>query len=285
MPTLALPDFLQSLLHPFAQLVAAALAAAHTGLSTVGLDPAGGLTWVLSIALLVVGVRVVLLPLTVHGVRLARAGASARPELEALRRRYRGRTDVESLRAMREEQRRIQAEHGVPRTGCLPVLLQLPILFALYQVLSQVANGQPVGAMDLTLVASAGSASLLGLGLAERAGRWGDLLASPRQLLVIAVLALLSAGLSFVTQRWFVLPNLVLAGLPEPMADAQRLMPVLSAVGVLTAAAVVPAGLLVYWVVSNAWTLGQQAVVARWFPTPGSAAHQAWLTRRGTSPA
>lgn len=76
------------------------------------------------------------------------------------------------------------------------------------------------------------------------------------------------------------LPNLVLDGMPAAFADAQRMMPALSAVGVLVAASAVPVGLLVYWVASNAWTLGQQAVVTRWFPTPGSAAHLAWQARR-----
>lgn len=265
------------LLSPFTHLVAAALAAAHTFAAWLGLDPGGGPAWLLAIVGLVIVVRAVLLPLTAHSVRLARASGRARPQLTELRRRYQGRKDLESLREMAAEQRRIQAEHGVSRAGCLPVLLQLPVLFALYHVLAGVARGEPVGAMDAVLVASAGSASLLGVSLADRL----DLLASPGRLAVVAGLALTSALLSYATQRWFVLPNLVLDGLPEAFADAQRMMPVLSAVGLLVAAGAVPVGLLVYWVASNAWTLGQQAVITRWFPTPGSAAHAGWQARRG----
>lgn len=272
MPDLSLP------VHLLQHLVAGVLATAHTQLTMLGLAPDSGLTWALAIALLVVAVRVALLPLVAHGIRTARATAAARPALQEVARRYAGKRDLESLQAMRAEQRAIQSEHGVSALGCLPILLQLPILFALYAVLSDVANRHPIGAMDAALVASAGSASLLGVALADRwGGAWA---ASPWHALVVVALALASAGLSYVTQRWFVLPNMTLEGLPQQMVDVHRLLPAISAVGVLVAAGAVPVGLLVYWLASNAWTLAQSAVVCRWFPTPGSAAHAAWEVRR-----
>ncbi|MDO5698638.1 MAG: membrane protein insertase YidC [Dermatophilus congolensis] len=274
-----------AVLMPFAQIVALLLAAAHTLLTTLGLAPDSGATWVLAIAGLTVAVRTLLLPLTVHGVKLARSSANARPALDEMRKRYEGRTDLDSLRAMREEQLAIQAEHGVPRAGCLPMLLQLPILFALYGVLSAVARGDAIGAMDASLVSSLGSAHVAGVGLAERLGSWGALTTDPTHLAVIVLLALTSAGLSYATMRWFSLPNMVLTGMPAAMVDVQKMMPMLSALGLLFAAAAVPVGLLVYWVASNAYTLVQQAVVTRWFPTPGSPAHDAWLARHGTSAA
>ncbi|GAB49450.1 membrane protein insertase YidC [Mobilicoccus pelagius] len=258
------------LLAPFAHAVAAALAGTHHVLVSTGLAPDAGLTWVLAIAGLVLAVRLLLLPVAIHSVRLARASALARPHLTAVRERYRGRTDPASLRAQSEELRRVQAEHGVSRLGCLPVLLQLPVLFALYHVLADVAAGRTLGALDAALVASAGSAAVLGVHLADRAGA---LLTSPGHFVVVAALALCSAGLGYATQRWFVLPNTSLEGMPAQLADVQRLLPVLSAAGLLVAAASVPAGLLVYWVASNAVTLVQQAVVTTWFPTPGTEAH------------
>ena len=72
MPDLAFP------VHLLENLVAAVLAAAHTGLTALGLAPNSGLTWASAIALLVVAVRVALLPLVAHGIRAARAGARAR---------------------------------------------------------------------------------------------------------------------------------------------------------------------------------------------------------------
>ena len=74
------------------------------------------------------------------------------------------------------------------------------------------------------------------------------------------------------TQRHFVAPNTVLTDLPEVMARTQQLMPGVSALGLVVAGGVVPVALLAYWVCNGLWTLGQAAVVWRWFPTPGSPA-------------
>jgi YidC/Oxa1 family membrane protein insertase len=56
------------------------------------------------------------------------------------------------------------------------------------------------------------------------------------------------------------------------MSKIQQMMPTISAVGLVVAGGAVPVALLVYWVCNSAWTLGQSAVVWRWFPTPGSGA-------------
>jgi YidC/Oxa1 family membrane protein insertase len=255
-------------LDPLSHALAAVIAAAHSGLTALGADPTAATTWLLCIAAVVITVRVALLPVVVHGVRLAHASARARPHLQDLTKRYRGRTDRESVRQMMEERRRITSDHGVPRLGCLPMLLQLPIWIALYHLVSDVAAGAPVGAMSPELVASLGTATLLGVPLAER----GYLGAGPTHLAVVAGMAVLAAGLSYVTQRYLVRPNVVTDGMPEAMATAQQLMPMLSALGLLVAGGVVPVALLAYWVCNSGWTLAQSAVVWRCFPTPGSPA-------------
>ncbi len=156
----------------------------------------------------------------------------------------------------------------MPRLGCLPMLVQLPIWIALYQLLAEVAAGVPVGAMSTELVASLGAATLLGVPLAER----GYLGAGAAHLAVVAGMALVAATLTFVTQRYFVAPNTVTDGLPEAVARAQQVMPTLSALGLLVAGGVVPAALLASWVCSSVWTLAQSAVIWHFFPTPGSPA-------------
>ncbi len=132
----------------------------------------------------------------VHGVRQAHAAAHARPQLQELAKRYRHKKDPDSLRSFAEERRRIAAEHNMSRLGCLPMLVQLPIWIALYHLISQVAAGVPVGAMHTGLVASLGAATLLGVPLAGRGYLGGGL----TQLAVVAGLAGLAAGLSYVTQ-------------------------------------------------------------------------------------
>lgn len=264
-----------SVLDPISHALAATIAATHDGLTLLGADPDAGLTWLLCIAAVVVAVRVALLPLVVHGVRLAHASARAKPHLQDLAQRYRGRKDSESVRQLMDERRRIAAEHGVSRWGWLPLLVQVPIWLALYHLLADVAGGAAVGAMGPGLVASLGAATLLGVPLAER----GYLGAGTTHLVVVAGVALIAAALTYVTQRYFVAPTTSLNDLPEAVARTYQLMPVLSALGLLVAAGVVPVALLFYWVCSSTWTLGQSAVVWRWFPTPGSPA----ATRRRTA--
>ena len=257
-----------SLLEPLSHALAALIAAAHVSLTYLGADPASGATWLLCIAAVVVTVRVALLPLVAHGVRVAHASARARPHLQDLAKSYRNRKDPESARRLIAERRRIAAEHGMPRLGFLPMLVQIPIWLALYHLLADVAAGAPVGAMSPELVGSLGAATLLGVPLAER----GYLGSGAGHLAVVAGLALVAATLTYVTQRYVVAPNTLTDGLPDAMATAQQLMPALSAVGLIVAGGVVPVALLAYWVCSSAWTLGQAAVIRRWFPTPGSPA-------------
>ena len=201
-----------SLLDPLSHALAALIAAAHVALTSLGADPRSGTTWLLCIAAVVVTVRVALLPLVAHGVRLAHASARARPHLQELAKRYRHRRDPESARRLLEERRRIAADHGMSRLGCLPMLIQLPIWLALYQLLADVAAGMPVGAMTPELVASLGAATLLGVPLAER----GYLGAGVAHLAVVAGMALAAAALAYVTQRYLVATNTVTDGLPRP---------------------------------------------------------------------
>lgn len=264
-----------SVLDPLSHALAAVVATSHSGLTAIGADPSGGVTWVLCVAAVVVVVRVALLPVTVHGVRQAHAAARARPQLQALAERFRGRTDPANVRRYAEERRRIAAEHHLSPWGCLPLLAQLPVWVALYHLVGNVAAGVPVGAMNPGLVASLGAATVLGIPLAGRGYLGGGL----THLVVVAGLAGIAAGLSYVTQRYLVAPNTLLTDVSPVVTTVHQLMPALSAVGLLVFAGAVPVALLVYWVCNSTWTLGQSAVVWRWFPTPGSPA----ATRRAAS--
>ncbi|WP_148613080.1 membrane protein insertase YidC [Nocardioides rubriscoriae] len=261
-----------SLLEPVQHALAAVVAGVHTGLTSLGADASSGATWCLSIAAVVVVVRTLLLPLTVHTVKMAHASSRARPHLKELAERYKGRTDAESIRAMMEERRAVSAEHGVSRLGCLPVLLQIPIWIALYHLLRNVADGQAVGALDAGQVESLARATIAGVHLTSH-GYTG---AGAAHLAVVLGLAGTAAVLSFATQRFLVQPNSAATDLPEAMASAQRIVPFMSAGGMLLAGTVVPVALLFYWACGAVWTFSQSAVVWRFFPTPGSPAAARW---------
>lgn len=266
-----------SVLDPLSHALAAVVAGVHTTATTLGADPDAGGTWLLAIAGVVVLVRLALLPLVIRGVRQAHAAARARPHLKELSERYRERLaerEPAGMRAFMEERRELNAEHGLSPLGCLPMLLQIPVWMALYHLLRQVASGSAVGALTPALVASFGAATLFDVPLAAH-GYGG----SGSHLVVVAGLASTAALLSYVTQRWLVAPNMVTDGMPEAMLSAQRLMPLLSAGGMLLAGGAVPVALLVYWVCSAVWTCGQSAVIRQWFPTPGSPAAAAAAAR------
>ncbi len=260
------------LLNPVVAAVATVLATAHSIAATFGLPSGSGGAWLLAIAMLVGVVRTALLPVVVHGVRATHARARALPALTDLRRRFAGTRDLDRLREMRSEQRRIHAEHGVSRWSLAPALLQLPLLYALYRVVSDLSVGHAVGALDVGLVASASAASVMGLHLTSRLA--GVLAVGPSAVVTLLGLALLAAALSFATQRWFTLPMLDLTATPPALVSVQSLLPWLAAVGIVVAAAFVPAGLVVYWVFNNAWAFVQQGLVWRFAPTPGSPAHR-----------
>jgi len=258
-----------SVLAPLSHALAAVLAGAHDVLSFAG----SNVSWLLAIAAVVVLVRLALLPLTIRGVRHAHAAARARPQLQALTKKYqkqtaKGSASQADVMAMMEERRKINEEHGVPRFALLAAFAQLPIFLALYHLLSDVSRQHAVGAMGDSLVASLGAATFLGAPLTGHGYLSGD----TTHLVITLGLAATAAAVSYLSQRLWALPNMVRADMPESMLRIQELMPVISAGGMLIAGSTVPLALLVYWVVSGLWTAGQAAVIHRWFPTPGSPA-------------
>jgi len=258
------------LLSPVTHAVAAVLAATHNVAGALGLSPGSASAWLLAVLLLVVVVRTLLLPFTLHGVRSTHARAHAAPQLRELRQRYAGSRDLEQLTAMRAEQKAIHAEHGVSGWSLAPALLQLPLFYALYRVVSDLTTGNSVGPLDAGLVASASAASVAGLHLTSQLGT--TLAQNVPAGLLMLVVALAAALLSLLTQRWFMLPMTDVTDLPDGMATVQRYLPWLGAIGVLAAAAFVPAGLILYWLFNNAWTFAQQGLIWRFAPTPGSPA-------------
>ena len=276
-------ELLSSLFRPVETAIAWLLASLHDLAATAGWG--AGTAWLAALIGLVVVVRGALVPVTIRQVRLAHAAARARPALAEIARRYAGRTDPESLRRQLAESRAVRAEHGVS-LGLMPLLVQGAVMFGLYRVLADVAAGHPIGAMDDALVASARTARLAGVSLADSvAGAAGvGLPGAAGTGLVILGVGGLAAVITYAATRWLSVPNLVEPQPGEPGAELaasmRRMMPAFAALGLLVSAAFVPSGVLVYWLVSAAWTAVQLAVVGRWAPTPGTAAYAAYEKRR-----
>lgn len=106
-----------------------------------------------AIVLMTVLIRVLLLPLTHHSMKSMKKMQDLNPRMQAIREKYRtklkdknGRPNVEMQQKLNQEMMGLYKEHGVnPASGCFPLLLQLPILFAFYSLLSTAVelNGAP----------------------------------------------------------------------------------------------------------------------------------------------
>lgn len=121
----------------------------------------------LAIILFTIVIYVCMTPLTIKQQKFSKLSAKMNPELQAIQKKYKNKKDNESMMAMNEETKAIYDKYGVSPTGsCLQLLIQMPILFALYRVIySMPAYVQQMKSAFFPLVdkliAQAGSAELL----------------------------------------------------------------------------------------------------------------------------
>ena len=91
----------------------------------------------LSIILFTIVIYLLLLPLTIKQQKFSKLSARMNPELNAIRDKYKGKQDQESMLAMNNETKQVYAKYGVSPSGsCVQLLIQMPILFALYRVIN-----------------------------------------------------------------------------------------------------------------------------------------------------
>jgi YidC/Oxa1 family membrane protein insertase len=183
-----------------------------------------------------------------------------------------------------EEMMKLYKETGTnPLSSCLPILAQSPFFFALYHVLNGIATGKTIGVIDDQLLASARQAHIFGAPLAAKfmdsSAKVEALGASLTDVRVVtAVMIVLMCFSQFYTQRQLMTKN-VDTTVKTPFMQQQKMLmyvfPVMFAVFGIN----FPVGVLVYWLTTNVWTMGQQMYVIHNNPTPGSKAQAAFLER------
>jgi YidC/Oxa1 family membrane protein insertase len=237
-------------------------------------DKDSGWAWGLSIVSLVVLIRTALIPLFVKQIKSTRNMQALQPKMKAIQERYKNDRQRQS-----EEMMKLYKETGTnPLSSCLPILVQSPFFFALYHVLSNIAKGKPVGVIHENLVQSAQDAHIFGAPLPAKfmdssatLAHLGATLAEVRVVTIIMIV-LMSAS-QFYTQRQLMTKNVDMT-VNTPFMQQQKMLmyvfPLIFAVFGIFA----PVGVLVYWLTTNVWTMGQQMVVIRRNPTPGSLAFQ-----------
>ncbi|MEV6394935.1 membrane protein insertase YidC [Streptomyces sp. NPDC051907] len=241
--------------------------------------PDTGWAWGLSIVSLVILIRICLIPLFVKQIKATRNMQALQPKMKAIQERYKSDKQRQS-----EEMMKLYKETGTnPLSSCLPILAQSPFFFALYHVLSEIAAGNPVGVLNQSLVDSARQAHIFGAPIAakfmdspEKVEALNASLTDVR--IVTAVMIVMMSASQFYTQRQLMQKNVDLTVKTPYMQQQKMLMyifPVIFAVMGIN----FPVGVLVYWLTTNVWTMGQQMYVINQNPTPGSKAQDNYLQR------
>jgi YidC/Oxa1 family membrane protein insertase len=199
-----------------------------------------GLSWGLSIVALTLTVRAATLPLSLTGIRSMRRMQMVAPELKAVQEKYK-----DDRERQQREMLALYKEHGVnPLASCFPFLLQIPFFIAVYSLLRG-------GTFEADVNASGAAKNFLFV---------PDILIPPEGAVkwVLIVLFISTTVLTF----------LYTTATTQTATGAQRY--IFLALPLLFAPVIAsqPAGLAVYWITTNIWSLGQQVVVQRIMPMP-----------------
>jgi YidC/Oxa1 family membrane protein insertase len=267
------------ILYPLEYAVAWLMVQWHSLLSFLGMPEESGWTWALSIVGLVIVIRIILIPLFVKQIKASRGLQLIQPEMKKIQAKYKGKTDPESRQAMTQETMALYKETGTnPFASCLPIILQAPVFFALFRVLNTyVRNSKAIGPLTEDLARQADNSTLFGAPLSST---FMNAEGNVNVQIITVVLIILMSATTFTTQRQLMMKNMPAAALDNPFARQQKLLLYVLPVVFAVSGVNFPIGVLLYWLTTNAWSMGQQFYVIRRMPAPGSPAEKAMLERK-----
>jgi YidC/Oxa1 family membrane protein insertase len=204
------------------------------------LHSAIGLPWAWAIIVLTVLVRVALVPLTVKQIRSMQHLQQHAPELKAIQQKYKG-----DRQRMNEEVMKFYRENQInPAASCLPILVQIPIFISLYYVLRDFERdvfpkypGSDLGWLNVV--------PNITDNITDHWSGW----------LLVTIYVASQLG------------SIIFTPMPDPRQKWIMLaLPFIFILFIINAT--FPVGLLLYWVTTNLWTVGQGIVTRRMFPKP-----------------
>jgi YidC/Oxa1 family membrane protein insertase len=193
-----------------------------------------GLTWAWSIVATTILVRILLVPLTVRQIHSMQAMQRHAPEMKEIQRKYKG-----DRQKLNEELMKFYRENHInPAASCLPLLAQIPVFLSLYFVLRNFAEHVPKGS-DLSWLYIV-----------------PDITAKANSFWAGYLLLAIYAG-SQILSTWF---------MSATMDRTQRTIMMFVPLIFISVIAHFPTGLVIYWVTTNLWTVGQGIVTRRLIP-------------------
>jgi YidC/Oxa1 family membrane protein insertase len=192
-----------------------------------------GMTWAWAIVATTLVVRIALVPLAVRQIHSMQALQKHAPEMKEIQRKYKG-----DRQKMNEEMMRFYKENHInPAASCLPLLAQLPVFFSLYLVLREFAKHPPQGDLSWLYIVP---------NMADKASaHWSGYL-------LLAIYAV-----SQIASTYF---------MSTTMEKTQRYLMMALPLFFITFLLNFPVGLVIYWVTTNLWTVGQGLVTRRLVP-------------------
>ncbi len=268
-----------SFLNPLYHAVAFLLTGIHKGMAHV-FGANSGASWALSIVLLTVGMRLVLFPVFVKQIRNQRAMQAIQPKMKELQAKYKN--DKEKLN---QEMMALWREAGAnPFSGCLPLVLQIPIFISLFHTLREIKPISHCTAITTAAcypkniagfsqhdILSAARAKIFNVPISASFKTSHQILhalggsqGSTRTLALI--LTVLMGATTFITQRQLMARNGPAAD--TAMAQQQKILLYVFPLLFLGYGFYFPIGVLLYWLTTNVWSMGQQAIVIRRMDAP-----------------
>lgn len=269
-----------NILYPIEWAVAWIMVQFHSLLSLF-MDANSGWTWLLSIVGLTAVIRTLIIPLFVRQIRASRAMQMVAPELQAIQKKYKGKTDQESRQKQAEETMAVYREAKAnPFSSCLPVLLQMPIFFALFRMLfyklpEAAKSADGFGPLSQKLAQSAHDSTIFGSVTISSSFLAGDMSAK----IIAGIIIALMCAVTFLTQKELTMRNMPPSALEGPMASTQKIMLYMLPFVYIISGPGMPIGVLMYWLTTNVWTFCQQWIIIRNSPTPGTEAEKAMQRR------
>jgi YidC/Oxa1 family membrane protein insertase len=196
-----------------------------------------GLTWAWSIVALTVTVRLLLVPLTVRQIHSMQNLQRHAPQMKEIQKKYKN-----DKKRQQEELMKFYRENQInPAASCLPLLAQFPVFIALYFVLREFSKHPPGG--DLSWLGHNFVPDIT----AHANAHWSGYL-----LLAVYVASQLVSTML----------------MSSTMDKTQRIMLMVLPVVFVTFLLNFPVGLVIYWVTTNLWTVGQGLITRRLMPKP-----------------
>ncbi len=213
---------------------------------------------------LTVLVRLALFPLTAKQARSMQKMQLVQPEIKRIQAQYKN-----DRQKLNEEIMKFYKENKInPMAGCLPLLLQMPIFFALFRVLSKPQEHLPIDSKlyqafcgDLTVDACKDPTGLkfLGMDLGQAASNLSGGFTNALPYFLLIALVVVTGYLQFKQTQ-----SRQTAQANPQMAMMGKIFPVMFAFISYS----LPSGVVLYFLVSNAWQIGQQALIFRTMPPP-----------------